>query len=285
MIPARRGRTALALAVLVAAPLLAAAPPTSRPGARPPTSRPDVVRPDLEPLTVDAILDGYVNALGGEDALRAHTTRTLRGSHQRLRDAPLSPITIVRRAPRDTVVTTAIAGFGEVRQAYVDGEAWSWDPRSGRRTLSPEQAATLRLQADFLEPLTYRDRFASIESGGLVRFNDAWCWELTCRTADGLVVREYFDVDTLLRRGTKQTLPSRMGPIPTQTVFDEYKPVDSVMIPMRRVVRAMGVLTTTRLQEVSHAPIPDEAFVAPDPAPPVAPPATRPDLTEPPHDH
>jgi hypothetical protein len=191
--------------------------------------------PVLEPVTapkpslpsVDQVLARYVQALGGEQALRKVTARAITGTQyiptgpggvvptpaavERFQKAPNRSVTIYR-AP-----TYAIAeGFDGVT-------AWSQN-QAGRVTepvtLDASRAARA---ADFYEPLNLKREYEQLTVRGIEKVNGRDAYHVVGVPAGDKPESLYFDTQTGLLLRKRTVLPTPIGDSPFQTDFDDYR--------------------------------------------------------------
>jgi photosynthetic reaction center cytochrome c subunit len=225
--------------------------------------------------TVDQILTKYVQALGGEQAIRKVTSRVITGTQyiptgpggtvpmpamvERYQKAPGVNVTIYR-AP-----TYAIA------QGFDGTTAWAQD-QAGRVT----DAVTLdtrraKRTADFYEPLTLKQQYAQITVKGIEKVNDHDAYVVVGVPQGDSGEWLYFDTQSglLLRKLT--VLPTPAGNSPFQTDFDDYRDTGSgVKFPFliqmnpatpRTELAPNATLRVTKVQD--NAPIEDSKLARP----------------------
>src|SRR2546429_190747 len=97
-----------------------------------------------EAVNVDDVLNKYVDALGGAAALRAVTSRVMKGTITVPAGAKGS-IAIFAKAPNKLLTVTSITGLGESREGYDGTTAWALDDDGKAR----EVQAFAKREADF----------------------------------------------------------------------------------------------------------------------------------------
>jgi len=225
------------------------------------------VKPVLPP--VDQILTRYVQALGGEQAIRKVTSRVITGTQyiptgpggtvpmpamvERYQKAPGVSVTIYRTP------TYAIA------QGFDGTTAWAQD-QAGRVsdavTLDTRRA---KRTADFYEPLTLKQQYAQITVKGIEKVHDHDAYVVVGVPQGDSSEWLYFDTQSglLLRKVT--VLPTPAGNSPFQTDFDDYRDTGSgVKFPFliqmnpatpRTELAPNATLRVTKVQD--NAPIED----------------------------
>jgi hypothetical protein len=198
--------------------------------------------------TVDQVLDRYVAALGGRDAIDRLTSRVRRGTLTN-RAGQASPVTIEETAAGLIRVTTsAPPGFARA----VDGSsAWT---QSGERTRSLDNVETVAagLQADLLLGALLKEKYAALAVRAYDRVNGKPAIVLEGRRSAAAAETLYFDRASglLLRRSVRVSTP--MGPLPVQIDYDDYRPVDGVQTPFEVRVTDWESVSVERFSEVAH---------------------------------
>ena len=82
-------------------------------------------------LTPSAIVARYVDAVGGEEALRSHTSATLKGTFGISAMGMEGDLTVYLEAPNKMVQLIELAGMGEMNVGYNGEIGWSDNPMTG----------------------------------------------------------------------------------------------------------------------------------------------------------
>jgi hypothetical protein len=183
--------------------------------------------------SVDAILDRYVQALGGAQLLRSLTSRVItatmniptNGNGGRI--ALPAQIERYQKAP-DFTVTIAHVANGTLTDGFDGKVAWTQNLRGvvADVPLNIDQMRARRA-ADFYEPLDLKQEYARMEVAGIARVNGRDAYEVVGYPENDKPERLFFDALTglLLRKIT--VLPSPFGDSPFQVDYDEYRQTSS----------------------------------------------------------
>jgi hypothetical protein len=116
------------------------------------------------------IVAKYDEALGGEAALRRHTSSTMKGTNEVHGPSKVVtlPFVFYASAPYLRLEKVSLPdNKGEVLSGF-DGElAWSFDPRSGPAITTGDERESAKRDADFYYPLDELTWFKSMETAGL----------------------------------------------------------------------------------------------------------------------
>jgi len=234
--------------------------------------------PPAPPLpSVDNVLSGYVNALGGEAALRKIKTRVITGR----RDIPTGPggvvpveadVEMYSKAPNLTLNVYKTEKF-TIADGF-DGTS-AWAQSMAGIVASPPNPDALRAKrmAAFYEPLELKEHYRSMSVRGIETVNGRPAYVIVASPEGDTPERLYFDTQTglLLRRSFYLQVAS--GPSPFEMNFDSYRDVSGVKIPFvvrmspasqRTEIATSSTLRVTRVQ--TNVPLDDARFLRPQAA-------------------
>ena len=211
--------------------------------------------------TVDQVLDKYVAALGGRDALAKLTSRVRRGTLTN-RAGQSSPVSI-EETSAGLIRVTVGATPGIVRAA--DG-ASAWTQSGDRvRTLDHVETANAGLQADMSLGLRLTEQYSALAVRAYDRVNGKAVVAVEGRRP-AAAETFYFDRATglLVRRSARLNTP--LGQLPVQIDYDDYRTVDGVMTPFEVRVADWESVSVEKFAEVTHNQPIDAARFARPPA-------------------
>jgi hypothetical protein len=208
---------------------------------------PDRKSDQTELPAVDAILDRYINAIGGERAINKITSRRRKGSVQL--GALNGTFELHEAAPNKSLFIGSLpAPMGAVHQGFDGSIAWVKN-QSGVFETRGEGLAQARREANFHLDTKLKEQYSSLRVVGRERIADREFYVLEGTRTDGLVERLFFDVQTgLLTRRSWET-PTYFGPLPNAVDYDDYRKVGSVRLPF--IIRRSRA-GTTFLQTISE---------------------------------
>jgi len=251
-------------------------------GGHDPVGTPPVIASDAEPEhaaehaeaaptaaapTVDQLLQKYVAAVGGADALHKVSSRISKGNI--LAGGHETPIEVFAKAP-DKRMSVTHSERGDSITAF-DGQG-GWLGSTGRpaRDMSGQEAEAARLDADFYFATHIKDIFTSFRVGRPDKIGDRAAYTLVCMRQGQPPVRLYFDQTSgLLLRQVRYT-DTPVGRNPTQIDYADYREVDGVTVPFRWTLARVNGRFTIQIKEAQQNAVIDDAKFA-KPAPPAAP--------------
>ena len=238
--------------------------------------------PQVPLPSVDQILAKYVEALGGEQALRKVTSRVITGT-QYIPSGPGGAVPVPAAVERDLKAPNMIVDIYKtptytISDGFDGTAAWSQDARG--RVAEPGKLEQMRAKRsiDFYEPLSLKSEYTQMMVRGIERVNDRDAYVVVGRPQGDSPERLYFDTETglLLRRA--RALPTPLGNIPLNTDYADYRDTGSgvkfpyliTMDPANgdTVLTVVATLHVTKVQD--NAPVDNSKFAKPAPKPAAA---------------
>lgn len=242
-------------------------------GGHDPVGTPPVVSSDSEPEhpkeaapaaaapSADQILEKYVAAVGGAEALRKISSREEKGKI--MFGGQEMPIEVFAKAP-DKRLSITHSARGESITAF-DGQA-GWLGNTGRpaRDMQGQEVEAARLDADFYFPTHIKQVFTGFRVGHPDKIGGQAVYALFCMRQGQPPVRLYFDQSSgLLLRQVRYT-DTPVGRSPTQIDYADYREQDGVKIPFRWTLARINGRFTIQVDEAKqNVPIDDARFTKP----------------------
>jgi photosynthetic reaction center cytochrome c subunit len=226
--------------------------------------------------SVDQILSKYVQALGGEQALRKVTSRVITGT-QFIPTGPGGtvpvPATIERsqKAP-NLIVNVYRTPTYTVSDGFDGSKAWA-QAANGRVT---EPVATDQMRAkrdsDFYLPLDLKQTYGQMQVRRIENVNGHDAYVVIARPQGDHAERLYFDVQTGLLVRKWSALPTPAGDAPFQVDYEDYRDTGSgVKFPFLITMNPANARTepstnaTIRVTKVQdNAPLDSSKFAKPE---------------------
>lgn len=224
--------------------------------------------------SVDDILVKYVQALGGEQALRRITSRTISGTRDQAgRDEQLdSPWTratfeLYERAPNLQVMTVRTPD-GRTSANGFDGTS-AWTQNANGRVAEPGGTALARAQraAIFYEPLEMKQEFTRMAVRGIEQVGGRDAYVVAGIPRGDSPELLYFDAQTGLLVRRLIAMQNVVANAPTQTDYLDYRTAGGVQYPSTiKISDTIGnpMYTVFRLTNVDfNAPVDAGKFTKP----------------------
>lgn len=177
--------------------------------------------------TVDQVLDRYLQAVGGRDAMARMKTRTRTGTVTN-RGGQVTNVVVQDTSAGQ--VRTSIEGPAPTTRAYDGKVAWS---QTGQRVRDHEgvEATNISLAADLALPVAVKGSYTALGVQNYGRIAGHQVISLQGRRATGVSEQLMFDRESglLARRIIRLSTPA--GDLPVQIDYNDYRPVDGVQTP------------------------------------------------------
>jgi photosynthetic reaction center cytochrome c subunit len=231
------------------------------PGAPPAGGSGGAMRPPALPAGA-ALIDKYVQALGGADALAKITSRVEKGKITAF-GGQQYPIEVYAKAP-DKRMSVMHTPRGDSITAFDGQRGWlAFGDRPPRQMFAPE-AEGAKLDADLhfatdIKQLYNRFRVFSPEKVG-----DRDAYPVLARAEGKPPLRLYFDKDSglLVRLIRYQDTP--LGMNPTEIDYADYRDTDGVKVPYRWTLARPGGRFTIQVESLEqNVQVDDAKFVMP----------------------
>jgi zinc protease len=213
---------------------------------------------------VATIIAHYVEAAGGEELLRSITSSHATGSLSIASQGMTGELEVFAAAPNKLLVRTTIAGMGDSVTGFNGEIGWSVDSMMGPRLLQGKELDQIRDQADFYSDLYDPATFSVMEVLGMEEFGGTSCYTVRLIRLSGTESYQFFEVDSGLIRGVRNTQESIMGSIAVTTSLSEYREFGGPLVPTL-MVQDFGVGQTAEitLQSVEYNSVLTETFDLP----------------------
>jgi photosynthetic reaction center cytochrome c subunit len=212
--------------------------------------------------TSDAILDKYLQAVGGREALEKITSRVEKASLS-VPGGPEVPIDIFAKAP-DKRISIMHMREGDSVTAFDGHQGWLSNPGRPTRPMSDQDNNVAKLDADLHFAADVKQIFSSFQVRDSEKIGDREVYLVVGKNDDQPPVRLYFDAESgLLVRMVRYT-ETPLGRNPSQVDFADYRQADGVKIPYRWTLARPGQRFTIQVTEVKqNVPVDDSQFAMP----------------------
>lgn len=213
--------------------------------------------------SAEEILKRYRTAIGGEAAIKKHTSRTISGVFEITGQGMKGDLKIMAAAPDHMRLTIVLPGLGNLERGYDGHIGWSVDPTVGPRLLEGKELDELKHSADFYDDLHDSKSYASITVVAQGPFEGTDCYEMRLVRTTGFEYTEFFNVKTSLLAGVKMNATSQMGVVAVTTIVDEYKAFGGVLTPTVTRQKMMGLESQMTITNITFDPVDPKTFDLP----------------------
>ena len=215
----------------------------------------------------DQLLDKYITAIGGAEALEKVASRVEKGTLTAFGGQHF-PVDVYSKAP-DKRLSVMHLPNGDSLTAFDGTQGWLSVPGRVHRMTAAENAAA-QIDADLYFPLhvkTLYEKFR-VNAGEKIDGHDTY---LVAGLKEGQPpLRLYFDRESGLLLRLVRYAETPLGRNPTQVDYSDYRQTNGLKIPFRWTLSRPGNQFTIRVEQLQQNVPVDDAKFAPPPEPPPA---------------
>ncbi len=180
--------------------------------------------------TADQVVDKYIAAIGGKDALMKVTDMTTSMSSE----GQMGAIMITRKQKLPNKFSMVINANGmEVMKQTGDGSKVVMGGMQGSRTIDGSAAQQMTAMNTIFPELHYTENGVKTTLVGPEKVEGKDTYKLSHTTADGAATwTDNFDAKTGLKVQSVMTMKSQQGETTTTSIFSDYKDVNGIKFPM-----------------------------------------------------
>jgi len=215
---------------------------------------------------VDQILDRYVQAIGGKDAIEKVTSRTMKGTLENSDDGSTSPAEVFAKAPDKYLSVVNLGEAGQMMECWTGSAGWGKDPDSGVHEMSKSDSVFAKRDYDFYRETRLKELFPKMAYTGKMKVDDRDAYIVEATAADGSTEKLYFDAESgLLVRRDFERVTIDDGIVLWEVDYDDYKDVDGLKLPTTVRRKTPDFALTYRFTEIKqNVPIDDAKFSKPE---------------------
>ena len=181
---------------------------------------------------VQEVMDRYVRALGGRDAIFEHTSMTIRGTFELSEKGPSLDRTVYYKQNRMRFELRFPHG-GLYEEGFDGSVAWRIHPKNGPSLPEGDEIKAKARDADMYYPARVLDYFGSMEVVDVAEFEGHSCFHLRGVNKWGKVNEQFYDTTTGLLIGYRFNSSWRGGSGDESEVFSDYKDFGGWRMPTR----------------------------------------------------
>jgi photosynthetic reaction center cytochrome c subunit len=213
------------------------------------------------------VLDKYVQAVGGTDAIARVASRVQKGKLSGFGPEPI-PVEVSMKAP-DKRITIVHGQRGDNITAFNGRSGWLGNSGRPPRDMSAAESDAARLDAALLLPSDPRRLFKEFEVVSTEKIDGKDAVKLVAKNEGKPQTELWFDAQTGLVVRLMRYAETPLGRNPTQIDYTDYRDAEGVKIPFRwTVARPSGRFTIQIDDSQENVPVGDKTFEKASQAPP-----------------
>ena len=227
---------------------------------------PEAAKPAAMP-PADQIVDKYVQALGGAEALEKITSRVEKGKLTGFGNREF-PIEVYAKAP-DKRLSVMHMPNGESITAYDGRGGWLGFSQGPPHPMTSPEANSARMDADFHFALRLKQNFSQLRVEHPEKIGEEDTYLVNGVNPGQPPVRMYFSQQSGLLVRLVRYVETPLGRNPTQIDYADYRDADGIKVPFRWTLARPGARFTIQVDQCQqNVPVDDTKFsMPPAPAP------------------
>jgi hypothetical protein len=214
--------------------------------------------------SAQSILDRHIAAVGGRDAIKAHSSVKATGSISVPANGLSGTVEIFAARPNKSLSKLTIAGIGEVSEGYDGTVAWSSTPMTGPMLATGEELTQKAFDANFDRALGVAARYDAVKTLERTTFEGRPVYKIALtRKGDGGDDIELYDVETGLKAGSIIERKSPMGTIAITFAWSDYKKFGDLLQASVLKQTASGVQIVTTFTSIDYDNVDPSVFELP----------------------
>jgi len=215
--------------------------------------------------TAEQIIDRYIQAVGGAEAVDKVTSRVQKGTINIA--GRQFPLDIVAKAPNKRVSAMHTPGGDSL--TAIDGRVgWVGAPGGRVRDMDPQEVDAFTFDATLHLPTELKKMFAQFRVRPAEKIDGHDVVQVIGINQGKPPIRLFFDKESGLLVRSVRYADSALGRNPTQVDYSDYRAQDGVKLPAQWVVaRPLGRFTIQVSEIQQNVPVDDKKFEKPAAAP------------------
>lgn len=227
-----------------------------------PAAKPVSTAPSLP--SISEVLDKYVKAIGGRDAVSKQKSRVQTGTIELSPMGLKGTVESFARSDDRSFTKVSIAGIGDILDGYDGKTAWTVNPIQGSRIKDGRELQQTKRNNIFAREIMIDKIYTKLAVSGVEKIGDREAFKVVAST-DGLSDDIlYFDTVTglIVRSDTISVTPE--GEQLVKSFYDDYREVDGVKSAFKiRAVTPAFEINTAFTEVKYNVPIEDAIFAQP----------------------
>ena len=224
-------------------------------------SKPGEAKPVFPPA--EQLLDKYIAAIGGAEALQKVTSRVQKGTLTAFGGQHF-PVDVYSKAPEKRLSVMHLAN-GDSVTAFDGKQGWLSVP--GRvHMMSAAENAAAHMDADLYFPLHVKTLYEKFRADAGEKIDGRDTYLIVGRSQTQPPLRMYFDKDSGLLLRLIRYAETPLGRNPTQIDYTDYRDTNGLKVPFRWTISRPGNQFSIQVEQLQqNVAVDDAKFAAPPP--------------------
>ena len=211
-----------------------------------------------------AIIDRHVKAIGGREAILAHSSSHAVGTMTIPGSGITGNLDVYGAKPNKSLTKITLSGIGEMLEGFDGTVGWGINPVTGAMLAQGKELEEKKFDAAFYSDLQESSRYASMKTVEKTTFEGRPCYKVSLIRKDGGEDFDFYDVETGLKAGAAGMREmQQMGPAAVTQIHSDYKKFGGLLVPTTMKQSAMGVQQLITITSVEFDSVPPSMFDLP----------------------
>lgn len=180
-----------------------------------------------EGVTGEVILDKYLKAIGGKDALLKINDRSI--SMTANFQGMSIQVDVMQKSPNKYLQATSV--MGQETKMIFDGEKGYQKSAMGESGIEGVELEILKAEANMYFLTDIKKEGASVKLIGLEKLGGNDAYKIELHLASGGVITQYFDVESSLKVKETKFISAPQGLVTVATEYSDYRDVEGMKYP------------------------------------------------------
>jgi zinc protease len=234
---------------------------------KPDSSAAPVAKPVSNPVKLPAakeVVDKYVKAIGGRDALLKHKSRYQTGTIELSPMGVKGTIESFSRSDNRALTKISLAGIGDILDGYDGTTAWTANPVQGNRVKEGKELEQAKRLNNFGREANLEKIYTSLTVKNVEKVGDRDAYVVVASTEglpDDIL---YFDTETGLMLRSDSIVLAPEGQQATSSFYEDYREVNGIKSAHKIRAKTPAFEIITAVTEIKYdVTIEDSKFVQP----------------------
>lgn len=223
-----------------------------------------VASPMVKLPAAKEVVDKYVNAIGGRDALVKHKSRYQTGTIELSPMGVKGTVESFSRSDNRSLTKVSLDGIGDILDGYDGTTAWTSNPVQGNRVKAGMELEQSKRQSSFGREANLEKIYTSLSVKSVEKVGDRDTYVVVASTTglpDDIL---YFDTETGLMLRSDSIVLAPEGQQATSSFYEDYREVNGIKSAHKIRAKTPAFEITTIVSEIKYdVTIEDSRFVQP----------------------
>ena len=211
---------------------------------------PMILADEAELPTAEALMEQYVEAIGGKENMELIQTQISKGNFEIPAMGIKASLLIYNAAPGNMLTIAESDAIGKIESGCVDGIVWENSTMMGGRIKEGAEKADAIREAAFDKLTNWKKYYESAVTVGKNSVNGSLCYQLLLKPKEGTPETYYLNANTHLLDRIDTDANTPMGTVHVQSFISRYSDVSNVKMPSEIRVEVMGQERIIKLDSV-----------------------------------